>query len=230
MRVGSRRRGHSDAGTGIRRRAAVVFATPVSQLAAIDGLASHGWEGVGVDAVVEDPFTDVFDLTATIDLAGIDVVLTVGGGSVTAIAIALLADVPLTPLDTLERPRLRAIEGAIESGAAVHRPVADLRVDGVRRLVAGPLEVRSRHPITALFDAVRAVAVPAETTIGITAALPMTGHLAVNVDGYASGRAERLLLTSPDAPARLAASPRAQSFNELELRLHARHLRELSLS
>jgi hypothetical protein len=183
-----------------------------------------------VDAVVEDPFTDVADLAADIDVAGIDVVLTVGGGSVTAIAIAVLADAPITPLGTVEPRRLDAINDAIESGAAVHRAIIDLHVDGVRRLVAGPIEVQSHHPVDAVLDDVRSVSVPADTTIRIAAELPMCGHLAVNVDRRPSSRATRLRLKSIDGPARLAASPRAQSFAELDVQLHARHLRELLLS
>jgi hypothetical protein len=207
-----------------------VFASPTSGAAVIDGLVSHDWEAVGVDAVVEDPFADAADLTGAVDLAGLDVVLTIGGGSVTAIAIAVLADVPLTPLGTVEPRRLHAIDAAIGSGAAVHRPVADLCVDGVRRLVTGPIEVHSHRPVDALLDDVRTVPVHADTTVRIAAELPTSGRLTVYVDGQPSRRAERLRVRSPGAPARLAASPRAQLFTELDVRLHARHLRELLLS
>jgi hypothetical protein len=211
------------------RRAALVFTGTATHALPIEALAAHGWAVVGVDAVVEDPFTDAAELIASVDLEDIDVVLTSGGGSITAIAIAVLADVPLTSLGAVEPRRLEAIDAAIESGAAVHRPVGDLHVDGVRRLITGPIEIQSHRHVDARLGDVRTLSIPAHTTIRVTAQLPMNGHLAVHVDGHPSHRADRLRVTSPHAPARLVASPRAQSFTELDVRLHDRHLRELLL-
>lgn len=227
MRVESRER--QEATEDSVRRAAVVATDTAAQQETLVALRSYGWSVVGVEAVVEDPFTEVAELTTGVDLSAIDVVLSVGGGSVTAIAIAVLAGVPLTPLGAVEVRRLQAIVDALDSGAAVHRPVCDLHVDGVRRLVTGPVEIRSHRPMEARLDE-RQIAVPAEATIRVTAELPMSGHLAVRVDGRLSNRAEHLHISCPDAPARLVASPRPQSFRELDVRLHSSHLHELLLS
>lgn len=211
------------------RRAVVVSRDTTAQQEQLAALTSHGWDVIGVDAVVEDPFTDVDELTRSVDLSAVDVVLTAGGGSVTAIAMAVLGGVPLSPLGAVEPRRLASIVAALESGAAVHRPVCDLRVDGIRRLVTGRVEVCSRRHMDAELDA-RSLSVPADATILVSAELPMSGHLAVRVDGQLPNRTEHLHISCPDVPARLVASPRPQAFRELDVRLHGSPLRELLLS
>lgn len=176
VRVESRER--REASQEIVRRAAVVATDTAAQQETLAALRSHGWSVVGVDAVVEDPFTDVVELTTGVDLSAIDVVLSVGG---------------------------------------------------VRRLVTGPVEIRSHRPMEAHLDE-RPIAVPAEAAVHVTAKLPVSGHLAVRVDGRLSNRAQHLHISSPDAPARLVASPRPQSSRELDVRLHDSHLHELLLS
>jgi hypothetical protein len=178
---------------------------------------------------VEDPFADVAELTGSVDLAGIDVVLAVGGGSVTAIAVAMSADVPLTALGVLERRRLEAIGAAVDAGVALHRPVADVHVDGIRRLITGPIEIRSPRPVDLRADGAK-VRFATDATVRISAEMPMSGRLVVNADGHPSHRADRVGVTSSGGPAQLVASPRPQSFTELDIRLHARQLRELLLS
>lgn len=213
---------------GRRRALLVTVATAAEQLRA--ELVQAGWDVGVVDATVEDPFADADDLAARMDLTGVEVVLTAGGGSSTAKTLAVLADVPIAPLGVPEARRLAAIAATLDAGTAVHRSVVDARVDGARRFVTGPLEVHSPRPVDARMDDVRSLRIPAGAEVRIAAERPMSGQLIVNIPHLPAERVTRVVLRCRDGEARLDATPRSQQFRELDVALHDRQLRELLLS
>lgn len=95
-------------------------------------LRDHGLRALTIDTSIEDSFADVHDLLLDVDVADADVVISLGGRSATALAIAVLCDVPMSVCGSLDARRLEAVQQAVSGGSELHRSV--------------PRRRRRRHP------------------------------------------------------------------------------------
>lgn len=192
-------------------------------------LKGQGVSVISVDASSEDPFVDVDHLMPEADLSGADAVIALGSPSATALAIALLCDLPLTVAGAVDGERLRAIDVALDGGAAMHRSVLDIEVDGVRRLCLRDLEIVAPTPVSLAISQAAGERRVEGARIKIASERPHSGQLSVRPAGGPTWSASRCHVDAAPPGTRVAINGREQELHQLSVIVHDVPLRELVL-
>jgi len=114
----------------------------------VEQLRAAGCMAILTEVPLSDPFVDHYDeWQGRAPRGAYDVALLVGRLTPPAIAFAVLADVPLVRLSSIEAPRLTSIETALASGHVDELPVAEISLDGVRRMFTSVVQVTADGPL-----------------------------------------------------------------------------------
>jgi len=114
----------------------------------VEQLRAAGYMATPTEVPLSDPFVDHYDEWQGRAPGGAyDVALLVGRLTPPAIAFAVLADVPLVRLSSIEAPCLTSIETAFASGHVDELPVAEISLDGVRRIFTSVVQVTADGPL-----------------------------------------------------------------------------------
>lgn len=190
-------------------------------------LGGLGMSTTVIDAGVEDPFTDVDLLGASVDGAEVDVVVCLGAPSVTAKAIAVRNDIPLVVASTPERRRIAAVTDALVAGSEMRSAVLDVRVDGTRRFASGDVEMFSNGPL--IIQPEPAGDWPPGHDglhLRVRAEHPNAKQLAICVANGPPRVADEVVVRAMET-GRASIAGRDQRFRELQARVHENALREL---
>lgn len=210
-------------------RSAVVVVGPGTSTAGVGRLLTDlGVANTIIDASMEDPFGDIDQVVTSVDAAGADVVMCVAARSVTAKAVAVLCDLPLAVTPTIDARRLQAIDDALVVGSEMHSGVIDVRLDGVRRLGYGDIELNDSRPFEATARVIqdrRAIEGHAHLRVGVER--PGSGRLVIRADRTAPISADDILVESRSGRGRVSMGGREQRFQRLTGTLHHKPLREL---
>lgn len=193
-------------------------------------LADMGIEAVTVDVSVEDPFVDSGEHSRSAGVDGAsDFVLCLGPRSPTAVHLAMDLDVPLACAARLDRPLLDAVESALLGMSEIHRSVLDVRVDGVRRLVPGSVEVGPGELCIELCRRGEASSLEVMASVAVTAETPATGRVAVSVDRGPRQLVDEVTITGTSALRMTVDHGRGQHVDHLRIVVLDRPLREVVL-
>lgn len=96
------------------------------------------------DARSEDPFACAEELAASAAAMDPDLVVCLGGRTLTAEAVALLCDAPLASTRTLTPTRMASLDAAWIDRSELRRAVLDVWVDGCHRFATGYFEVTGK--------------------------------------------------------------------------------------
>jgi len=103
---------------------------------------------VPTEVPLSDPFVDHYDeWQGRAPRGAYDVALLVGRLTPPAVAFAVLADVPLVRLSSIEAPCLTSINTALASGHVDELPVAEISLDGVRRIFTSVVRITADGPL-----------------------------------------------------------------------------------
>lgn len=191
-------------------------------------LRDHGLRALTIDTSIEDSFADVHDLLLDVDVADADVVISLGGRSATALAIAVLCDVPMSVCGSLDARRLGAVQQAVSGGSELHRSVLDVDVGGIRRFTSVDLEVIGSAPL-----AVTTTDRAGERTTNDVRRLrvgperPSSGRLWADCSPWPAFATEAVRIDDAPEGSRIALDGRGQRFRQLGVRVHPRPLREV---
>jgi hypothetical protein len=97
---------------------------------------------------LSDPFVDHYDeWQGRAQRGAYGVALLVGRLTPPAVAFAVLADVPLDRVSSIEAPCLAWINTALASGHVDELPVAEINLDGARRIFTSAVQITADGPL-----------------------------------------------------------------------------------
>lgn len=210
----------------------VVLTGPLDDASArstADFLNASGVSLVPVDTSAEDPFIDVNHLLPDADMSDADAVIALGPPSATAVAIALLCDLPLTMAGFIDGRRFAAIDTALASGSAMHRSVLDVEIDGVRRLSLTDLDIAGPEHMVARLSDPAGERVVESARFGIGSERPHSGRLFVEHGDELIPGVQVVELDGAPPVTRAAINGREQRFRRLTVEVHDKPLRQLVL-